>query len=83
MSTPGGCRVTLSGEAGTGRCDWETEGRTGICAAHRKRMTTFGSYRADRPVRRLPSRRPAVVAARAAAVALAPSAHRGGRLALA
>lgn len=83
MSTIGGCRVPLSGDAGTGRCDWEPEGRTGICAAHRKRMTMFGSYRADRPVRRLPSRRPDAVAARLRAVAVAPSAYRGGRLELA
>lgn len=67
MSTIGGCRVQLSGDAGTGRCDWEPEGRTGVCSAHRKRKSMSGSYQADRPVRRLPTREPSAVAQRLAA----------------
>lgn len=83
MSADGGCTVPLFGDAGTGLCGWETEGRTPWCAAHRKRMRLHGDARAGIPVRRLPSRRPDAVAARVAAVAFAPSAYRGGRLGLA
>lgn len=61
-----GCRVQLFGEAGTGLCGWKTDGGMAWCAAHRRRRWLTGSFQADKPVIRKPSRDPAAMAARRA-----------------
>lgn len=59
-----GCPVPLSGEAGTGLCNWALEHRHAVCAAHRRRKLVHGDYRGHIPVIRKPSRRPEAVQAR-------------------
>lgn len=56
--------MPLSGDAGTGPCGWERDGRNTACAAHRRRRWLTGSYQGHIPVVRKPSRRPDAVAAR-------------------
>jgi hypothetical protein len=66
-------------------CGYDAEGRSALCAAHRKRaQRNDGDPLAHIPVQRKPTRKPdavaARVAARVAAVALAPVTDRPGNL---